>query len=438
MNKLSQNLRKSIFWLADTAKGSPVKNHLKEVNFLLQDRDKNADSQIAELHLRSILRYAAGHTSFYSAYDPSSSLNDFPVTNKNLIRDRLEEFISDQFPPNKRIPVVTSGSTGTPFKVFHDRNKKYRNNADTIFFAGKAGYEIGQRLIYMKIWAKQKMAPSYQYWIQNVVPVDVIQLNNHNLSSLISDIESYSGYHGFLGYVSAMEEICKYLSKMGKEKVNAKVSSIITMSESLNDFTRVSMEKYFGAPVFSRYSNLENGIIAQQIPGFSPKYLVNTASYHLEILKMDSDEEAKTGELGRIVVTDLFNYAMPLIRYDTGDLGAISSESDEYGNTFLDRVEGRKLDVLFDTKGDLVSSYIAYKNMWQYTEINQYQLIQEAEKTYVIKISMEGVFSKEQKLISEFKQYLGQDADFTIEYVREIPLLDSGKRRKIVNNYRKS
>lgn len=434
----NQSIRKFVFWLSDTLKGSPVKKHLTEVEYLLRNKDRFSTLKTKSVHLEDLLRHAVKFTNFYSTYSECKSLKDFPVTNKNLIREKLEDFISGYISQQDRIPVVTSGSTGTPFKVFHDQNKKYRNNADTIFFAGKVGYEIGQRLIYMKIWARQKMAPAYHYWIQNVVPVDVIQLSNHEIKSLIENIESYSGHQGFLGYVSAMEEVCKYLSRTGKETVNANISSIITMSESLNEYTRLSMEKYFGAPVFSRYSNLENGIIAQQIPGFSPKYLVNTASYHIEILKMDSDDEAKTGELGRIVITDLFNHAMPLIRYDTGDLGAISSETDEYGNTFLDIVEGRKLDVLFDTKGDLVSSYIAYKNMWQYTEINQYQLIQEAEKTYVIKISMEGVFSKEQKLISEFKQYLGQDAEFTIEYVREIPLLDSGKRRKIVNNYRKA
>jgi phenylacetate-CoA ligase len=75
--------------------------------------------------------------------------------------------------------------------------------------------------------------------------------------------------------------------------------------------------------------------------------------------------------------------------------------------------------------------------MWQYTEIEQYQLIQEDKKRYTIKINCREPFTREQKLIEEFKSYLGQDADFRIEYVTEIPLLSSGKRKKIVNNYTK-
>jgi phenylacetate-CoA ligase len=215
------------------------------------------------------------------------------------------------------------------------------------------------------------------------------------------------------------------------------VKSIIAISETLNDNTRESLEKYFGVPAVSRYSNLENGIIAQQIPGQNGRYLVNGASYHVEILKMDSDEPAEEGEPGRIVVTDLFNYAMPMIRYDTGDIGSMVHDENFPWRKYLTHVEGRRLDLLYDTDGNLVSSYIVYKNMWQYTEIEQYQLIQEDKKRYTIKINCREPFTREQQLIGEFKSYLGQDADFRIEYVTEIPLLSSGKRKKIVNNYTK-
>ena len=191
-------------------------------------------------------------------------------------------------------------------------------------------------------------------------------------------------------------------------------------------------------PVYSRYSNLENGILAQQVPGSGHRYLVNTASYVLEIFKTDTDEPAAPGELGRIVVTDLYNYAMPMIRYDTGDMGVLSKEKDEAGNSYLEIVEGRKLDLLYATDGTLVSSYIVYKNMWQYTEILQYQLVQYGAKDYLFKINMEGPFTKEEKLVQEFKQYLGADANFRVEYVDEIPLLASGKRKKIANTYHNS
>src|SRR5690606_35005053 len=109
------------------------------------------------------------------------------------------------------------------------------------------------------------------------------------------------------------------------------------------------------------------------------KFRINTASYFVEILKIDSDEAVTNNELGRIVVTDLYNFAMPMLRYDTGDIGSFVSDNKNY----FEKIEGRKLDQIYDTKGQLISSYIVYKNMWQYTEIIQYQFVQFGAKDYL-------------------------------------------------------
>ena len=83
-----------------------------------------------------------------------------------------------------------------------------------------------------------------------------------------------------------------------------------------------NLEKHFNTKVVSRYSNEEMGILAQQSNiEQNNAFNINWASYYVEILKMDTNEKANLGELGRIVITDLFNFSMPLIRYDTGDLG---------------------------------------------------------------------------------------------------------------------
>lgn len=73
--------------------------------------------------------------------------------------------------------------------------------------------------------------------------------------------------------------------------------------------------------------------------------------------------------------------------------------------------------------------------MWQYTEIEQYQLVQYGPKNYLFKINISKPFSRKDQLEQEFIKYLGADADFKIEFVDEIPLLASGKRKKIVNTF---
>jgi len=433
---LQEFIRGKGFWLIDSIKGSQINHNYYQIS-------EHFDSQILynrndiSIHLNKLLKHASSTTSFYSPYK-SLDLNKFPIITKNIIRENSDLFRSSLFSSKHLIPMVTSGSTGTPFKTYQDKSKKLRNYADTIYFAKLAGYQIGHRLLYLKIWAKQKMRSRAAYWLQNTIPVDVIHLNDQKIEELITKMQNDDSTFGILGYASALELICKYLDRKQSVPIKSNVSSIIAISESLNDYTKSTMQKYFGSPVVSRYSNLENGIIAQQELNGNPRFLINTASYYVEVLKMEVDEPAADGELGRIIVTDLFNYAMPMIRYDTGDIGAIVSDPESPGKKYFSKIEGRKLDMLYDTKGEIVSSYIAYKNMWQYTDIKQYQLIQESEKDYVFKINADKSFNREEKLVQEFKSFLGADANFKIEYVDEIPLLASGKRKKVVNNYRSS
>jgi phenylacetate-CoA ligase len=269
--------------------------------------------------------------------------------------------------------------------------------------------------------------------MQNIQPLDVIHLNDEKIRNFIGEIENSNDSIGFLGYSSALELVARFLEKTNAAPINANVKSIITMSEGLNQYTKATLPRFFSVNPVSRYSNIENGIIAQQEVNGKDEFLINTASYFVEIFDFDADVPAKDGQLGRIIITDLYNYAMPMIRYDSGDVGAIIPGA----NNYFQSIEGRKLDLIYDTKGNLISSYIVYKNMWQYTEIAQYQFVQYGAKDYVFKINMAESFEKEEKLINEFKTYLGQDANFSVEYVAEIPLLASGKRKKIMNTFHK-
>ena len=430
MGRLTEYLRKEAFWLADTIKGGHVRKHFDAIKDSMQTTDKHTRDNEVDEKIKSIIDHAVSTVPFYRDLR-GKMLLQLPVTNKNLIRANEEAFLSNLFDENTRVGSVTSGSTGTPFKVYHDVQKKMRNSADTMYFAGLAGFTIGERLYYLKIWSDNNKKSALQQWMQNIIPVDVIQLDEKKVSSLFDILRNENSTVGILGYSSALELMARFAEKNNISMVNSAVKSIISMSESLNEYTKATLSKVFGVQAVSRYSNIENGIIAQQETTRESRFLINTASYHIEVLDLDSDIPVKNGQLGRIVVTDLYNKAMPMLRYDTGDIGAI----DPGDNRYLSSIEGRKLDRIFNTKGELLSSYIVYKNMWQYTEIVQYQFIQDGPRSYVFKINVEGHFTREDKLINEFKQYLGNDADFKIEYVSEIPLLSSGKRKKIMNTY---
>lgn len=418
-------IRAFLFYVYDFIKGAKVIRHYKSVKSLIEKPNSSNES------LNKLLNHACKEAYYNSTVLPS--LQNFPIVNKTIIRANFDQFQAKNYVGQPKINMTTSGSTGTPFTVFQDLNKKARNHADTLYFGELAGYELGNKLYYLKIWAKQKMANTWMYKLQNIVPIDVIDLNEDKVHHMVQEMQSTNQKISLLGYVSALEHFIRYAEKRNIQKLKANIVSVITMSEGLPKETKAKLEKFFGCPVVSRYSNLENGIIAQQVR-HSDLFLVNTASYYVEIFHPTKDDLLPDGELGRIVVTDLFNYAMPMIRYDTGDFG-IRIKKD--GKTYLQTVEGRKLDLLYDTQGNMVSSYIMYKNMWKYTEIEQYQLVQTHIKSYEFKINCPSGFQREDQLVAEFKSYLGDDADFKVIYVDEIPLLDSGKRRKTVNLYYK-
>jgi len=134
-----------------------------------------------------------------------------------------------------------------------------------------------------------------------------------------------------------------------------------------------------------------------------------------------------------VVVTDLFNYSMPMIRYDTGDIACFENNKDNI--PAFKKVEGRKVDVVYNTKGELLSLHVIGSLMAKYSDLKQFQFIQEGKTDYVIRLNTAVEFQSVSQLVRECKACLGENSHIQVAYLDEIPLLASGKRREVVNNY---
>ncbi len=423
-------LRFTFFWFLDMVKGSKIKRHYKDISYILENFSESKSKNLREKSLIDLLNHANNLTTFYKNY---KNIEDFPVIDKNVLITRSKEFEAQNYTNKKTKTVSTSGSTSIALKVKQNKNKTTRNTADSIYFGEIAGFKIGYKLLYLRNWDVNLKKSSLTKFIQNIEELEVVDLNDHYIGNIVNKIKSDKSTKGWLGYSSGYELVCKYLDKTSSKPINSYVKSIIAMSEGVNKYTKESMSKYFNASLVSRYSNSENGIIAQQKTN-SEFFSINWASYYVEIFKIDEDIPAEKGEAGRIIVTDLYNYATPLIRYDTGDVGTI-----DYAVTppVLKNIEGRKTDVIHNTKGEIVSSFII-TNVVEYKGVIQGQLIQESQKGYTLKLNVTNEFNQEIDVINEFKGYLGEDAEIKVNYVEEIPLLASGKRKATINNYYKS
>lgn len=426
-------LRRIGFWSLDFLRGGKVWGHKKDIEFIIENFHTETSKKLRENYLDNLLNHALRTVPFYKNMDNNGSLNNFPVLNKFALRKNFDALQSNAL-YKKKIEVTSSGSTGTTSTTIQNKNKKNRNTADTIYFKQKAGFKVGHRLYYVRRWFEVHKKSALSAWIQNIRKIEVSSFNDNYLQHFIENVKKDNSNKMILSYSSALKEIASYLERTNADPIDSKISCIVAMSESIGEKTTNSLKTYFNTHVLSRYSNLENGLFAMQLPNQGSNYHINWASYFIEILDLNKDIPVMDGELGRIVVTDLFNYAMPIIRYDTGDLGYFTSNNEHFNKAkAFSRIEGRNMDMIRNTKGQPVSSFIVF-HLESYTQIQQFQLIHSKEKEYIIKLVVENIFDKEEELIKLYKKYFGEDAIIKFEYVDEIPLLPSGKRRITIDD----
>ncbi len=166
---------------------------------------------------------------------------------------------------------------------------------------------------------------------------------------------------------------------------------------------------------------------------------INRASYIVEIMAFDEDRPVKEGEEGRIVVTDLYSHAMPLIRYEIGDTAVLVSKAG-FGAEDIENPQGRIIETIFATNGSRISWAIIYDYMIAEPNIIQYQFQQTGKRNYQLLLITSDKYSRNSRevLSRKFLNLLGDDAVLDFRYTDLIPALTSGKRPMIINSYTKN
>lgn len=434
--KLLEFARGTGFWMIDSLKGGKVKSALnilkKCEDGIWNDEEIN---QYQEEQIQKLLSHAKETVPYYSKQD-NTILSDWPVVNKNILRASCDSVLSNAYKKDELIAMSTSGSTGTPFTCWQDGNKKKHVNAETLYYNGQIGFSIGKRIIYLRSVVSEVQKSDLQQFAQNIYLLDCNDLSDKGIKEKMRFIVKHSRDCGamLMGYASTLTAFQKYFDKYGYDDVKgAKIYGVVSGSEMLYDATRSSIEKAFNCKCVSRYANEENGFLGQDWDK-NNVFLMNRADYLVEILKIDSDEPAEDEEVGRIVVTDLYNYAMPMIRYDTGDVGArvkvIHNGRERYA---VGSFGGRIVDSVKDFNGNPVSPHAITNLMWKYKKIRQFQFVQKAKGKYQLILNAQKDDVNEKELIQDYKKIFGPNSDFVVSYCDDIPVLASGKRRYIVN-----
>ena len=429
------------FWITDVLHGSPILKPYKDVKFLTEHTYEEG-RDIRNEKLKNLLKHASLYTEFYLGF--SNKLEDYPVMNKSLLLEHYNEICVDikhlPWQKGKLHIQTTSGSTGTPFALPQDSRKRERRVAELKYFGKIVGFRSHDKLIHLRAWNKWQQKTSKQIKKENIIPFDISDMGDNRMKELC-DLIAKENAVCLRGYASSFDCLAKFLKNHPMPFPSLKI--IIAGSEALHDDTRRTVKDTLQCEIISQYANEECGILAQErIPtqdNDNVMYL-NHASYFFEILKLDSDSPADYGELGRVVITDLHNYAFPIIRYDTGDVGVLLPPNKvSKGYPVLGKLYGRRMDVCYTPSGKPLSPMAIGRIMKHFNDVKQWQFIQVDRGGYLLKIIpyIQKEWLSRESVVDSLIRLLGDGAQIQIEMIEEIPVLASGKRKMVINEWKK-
>jgi phenylacetate-CoA ligase len=181
---------------------------------------------------------------------------------------------------------------------------------------------------------------------------------------------------GYLStYPTNMREIARAARQRGME---LRFDALLTGAEMMSEATAEEIREYFGKQPVDRYASTETGLMAVSCPGGSGYHFQSDIA-SLELVREDG-HPAKIGEPGRVVATPFYAFAMPLIRYDTGDWAVAGVANCSCGRTlpFVERIYGRSRNMFRFSDGKVVWPILESELVQKFVPHRQFQVIQTA------------------------------------------------------------
>ena len=412
----------------------------KSIDFFTKSQywsyEKLLDYQTKEL--RKLIKHVYQEVPYYHNYmkkkglypddiKKPEDLKHFPIITKEDIRAAPKSFQARDMNIYHPIEFRTSGTSGTPFKYFLDRYRWSRDQAVMYrdFSVGK--YAMGQkRAVFTGIHKTQKLRERAQDFILRKKSFSCLQLSDDIIRHYINEINKFKPVM-FIGYSSALEAIADYVIHNDVEISSPKV--IFTVAEKLYDFQRDKLQKAFSSDIFEGYGGSDVGVFTLDCEHHNRHICIETGI--MEFLDEKDRTNVAIGERGELVTTMLNNYSQAFIRYSPGDLGVpIDDVCTCYrGYPLMGEVIGRVLDSFTFSNG--ITVYPTAFPGRDFSCLKQFQMIQEKRDKVLIKAVKNKSFveSDTEKLLNTVKSCCGKGVNVEIEFVEEIPLTGSGKRK---------
>jgi len=394
--------------------------------------------------LRRLVAHAYGHCAYYrrlldsvgfvpSDLNSPEDLSAIPVLEKRHIQQHRDEMVADNWPQDDLIRNQTGGSTGSPISFFLSHERECSRAAATWRHNRWAGWEIGDKVA--AVWGALRDAP-HATWkdrirnklLDRILWFNTAHITEEKLKRLSTALNRHRPKH-VLAYAKSLALVARYFKS--ERLWPPRPQSIVTSAEVLEPADRALIEKVFGCPVFNRYGCREVSVIASECSEHDGMHLM-AEGLHVEVVR--GGRPAPPGELGEVLVTDLLNLAMPLVRYRIGDMASYDPTPCGCGRRLprLTRLGGRVTDFLVGSDGRLVSgAFLTVGVVAKRPSLGQVQLWQDAPGRVLYKIAPGEKRSPDEAdfefLQRETKRYLGSDAKVEYELVDALSAEPSGK-----------
>lgn len=399
--------------------------------------------------LRTQLIHAYRHIEFYRRRMEAAkitpldirSLDDLrmlPILTKRDIQDHSAELLADNVPENDRQRNQTGGSTGSPLQFWVDKQRFDSRRASTDRHDAWAGLHPGD-------WCAVLWASTFDIGTETIPKITWRQRLIHRSLLLNTSLVSKEDLDNFItllrryrprrlkAYAQSAVMFARYCRDIGADDIH--FDSIITSAEVLLPQNRVLIEEVFRGKVFNRYGCRELSVIASECEHHTGLH-INADALLVEIDPLSGGAPNS----GRVLVTDLYNRSMPLIRYEIGDVAQWASlEPCSCGRSLprLAVVEGRITDFLHLPDGRMVSGPSLTLLIAQIPEIRQAQFVQTTPVDVRLDVVPRNGFGSHtvEELRRRLHPYLRGQVHLSVRPVESIPSEVSGKYRFVKTEY---
>jgi phenylacetate-CoA ligase len=386
--------------------------------------------------LSQLLEHAYNHTGYYNEIFNSAgllpgdirSIEDLrmlPSLSKETVRNKLTGLLPDNIRSYPFKKSATGGSTGDPLVYYLDNLSWSMSNANIIVNWENSGYNYGDKYIALgskslMINKKASLKHLVYYGLKNKIALNGVNMSEEICKDYISLIKKNHICYIY-GYASAIYLLAKYVLLQNE---NLKIRTCFTTSEVLTSRFRETIKKAFQCEILDCYGANDGGVSA-----FAKEEGYFEVGYNCLVRVENPDENGN----GPALLTDLFNYSMPLINYKLGDEIRVNTEKNKeypFNGQIINGIQGRISDIIHLENGHTITGP-GFTVLFKDLPVEHYFII----KTGVNKIEcnilkLRGFTNThEETIISTFKKHMGSDTLFQIKYITEIPLTKSGKRK---------